>query len=262
MPNSEEISKIFQQVILTEMNSEFFYMINSISSSYFKIRSKHIKPIITEAINQLKTEKTILKQSELACELLNRFYRKENKLFSYYFSKDFPTDLLNNFFLFYTDPIYELIRENLIQETDLHILSQASEALQTSANQSKVQVFAKLYEDIQERIIYAVTLYINDEIIPCKSQENIHSSVEKTIQLIRLLQFRVNNEIFDSITEESIATCISALNNSLPQDDFIVAHTFLITNLLHLRKEIEFLGATVKGYNYKQLDFTDTKRLF
>ena len=119
-----------------------------------------------------------------------------------------------------------------------------------------------LYEDVLERIVYAATLYINDKISPSFSEDLIHPAVNQTIDLLKLLHSRISSEIFDSLAQEAIVSCISALNTSMPQDDFIEAHSFLIRNFLFLRKEIESYGTEFKGYHYKQLDFTDTKRLF
>jgi Sec34-like family len=263
MPGSEDISKIFHHMHLAHnIYSESYYLSNSIISSYFKIRNKQIKQITNETLQQIKQESTILKQSQASLELLNRFWRKENKLFTYYFSEVFSQDPLKTYFLVYTDPVYELIRENLIQEIDIEALCQASALLQECSKQSQIFVFSKLYEDVQERIIYSATLYINQNITPAASEDTIHSCVYKTIKLLKILHLKVSNEIFDSLAGESFSVCISALNGSAPQDDFIETHNFLIRNLLHLRKEIEDLGVSFKGYHYKQLDFTDTRRLF
>ena len=261
--NSEDIVRIIKQLLISPGRySDNLYMINSIVGSYLKIRSKHIKNITNDALNQIKSETSLLQQTGVACEVLNRFWRKENKLFNHYFSEDCSRESFNKYFLLYTDLIYEHIRENLLQETDLESLTKLAVLMQSSIEQSNLLIFSKIYEDIQERIIYSVTLYINEEIVPSPSQDPIHPCIYKTIELLQLLQFKLNTEIFDSITGETVNLCISALNGSLPQEDFIEAHAFLIRNLLHLRKEIETFGVLFKSYNYKQLDFTDTRRLF
>ena len=107
-------------------------MINSIVGSYLKIRSKHIKNITNDALNQIKSETSLLQQTGVACEVLNRFWRKENKLFNHYFSEDCSRESFNKYFLLYTDLIYEHIRENLLQETDLESLTKLAVLMQSS----------------------------------------------------------------------------------------------------------------------------------
>lgn len=261
--NSDDICKIFKQLIITPGKyCDSGYIMSAISSSYFKIRTKHVKNVLSEVLVQMREKAFVLNQCEIACKVVSRYWKKENKLFCYYFSEGFGLGGLNDFFLAYTDPVYEQIREDLLQETDLDSLCQVSLLLQTSAEQSKLLIFSKLYEDVQERITYSVTLYINEEIVPGLTHELIHPAVVKTVELLKMLQFKINTEIFDSITGETVAVCLTALSQSLSQEDFIEAHTFLIRNILYLRREIDSFGIQVKNFNNKRLDFTDTKRLF
>ncbi|OMJ77789.1 hypothetical protein SteCoe_22539 [Stentor coeruleus] len=262
-PGFEEIHKIFRQFSISPGKySDTYYMTNTIISSYFKIRSKHVTNVLNNSIDSVKSEISISKQSETACKILEHFWKKEIKLFAYYFSEDFSQETIKQFFFQYSNPIYEALRENLIQETRVEELSLASSLLQDFTQKAKLSVFNNLFEDIQERIIYAVTLYINEAIIPGPSKDDIHPAVVNTIRLFKILHMTINNEIFDSLAGETISSCVLALNNSLDHEDFIEAHVFIIKNLLELRKNMECMGIDIKDHQYKELDYTDTKRLF
>jgi hypothetical protein len=141
-------------------------------------------------------------------------------------------------------------------------LCQTSSLLQQYSRQGLAHVFSSLSEDVQERIIYAVTFYLSEEISASFSNDQVHPAVKKTLKLVNLLNNSVNPEIFDSILTEAIIVCISCLKKSIKTEDFNEVHVFLIKHLLDLRQKLDELGIVLKGSSYKELDFSDTKRLF
>ena len=261
--NTEDLAFIFKQLIITPARyDDSYYFIDEIIQQFYKIRAKHISKVTNEALAKIRSEKLVVRQSEMACEVLNLFWKKEKKIFLFYFSAECPQDQLNIFFQNYSEPVYESLRENLLQEDNVERLCQTSSLLQQYSKSGLAHVFSSLSQDVQERIIYAVTFYLSEEIIPSYSSEPVHPAVKKTLKLLNLVSSAVNPDIFDNITNEAISVCINVLKKSVKSDDYNEVHVFLIRNLLDLRQKLDEIGVVLKGNCYKELDFSDTKRLF
>ena len=261
--NCQEIENIFKHLMISPANfvdtKEFTA---EIIRQFYWIRNKYVGRVIDDALDKIKSEKMVVKQCEMACEVLERLWNKEKKLFVAHFSEEATQDQLKAFFLLYSEPVYEALRENLIQETNFERLCETSKLLKKYSFQGSAQIFSNLSQDVQERIIFTISSYLSEEITAFYTEEKIHPVVKKNLKVIKMLENTVNPEIFDNIVTEIITLTINSLKTSIKSEDFNEVHIFLIRNLLELRKDLETIGVCLKGSSYKELDFSDTKRLF
>ncbi|CAG9319842.1 unnamed protein product [Blepharisma stoltei] len=266
VPNFEEIEAIIQH-LKSKIDPENIYgsLIENIQTAYFRIRSRHLQKAIKKKQNELTNiPQSIVDHIRVICEIIKTAWKKEKDLFISYFTAEKSEESLkpikqqmNSLCV----GLYESCREKMIQEQSVDILCELALMMKRDFIKEDLSILVRIYQDIQERLIYSVQLYINESIVPLRSNDEKHPALKITTNLLSKLVIGVENEIFQGLAQEAVSLCLSALKKSMPQDDFIDGHAFLIKHILLLRKEILAMSE-INCYTVKELDFSDTKRLF
>lgn len=242
-------------------------LIENLQTSYFKVRTKQLQKAIQNKQSELmNSSQDIVQSVRTTCEIIAKAWKKERNLFISYFGERKSEESwkivkkqMNNL----CHGLYEDCREKIIKESNVDVLCELAEMMKREFINEDLNALIRIYQDVQERLIFSVQLYISEFITPMFSNEEIHPCLNITLVLLAKLVNRVQNDIFQGLAQEAVSLCISSLKKSMPQDDFIDGHAFLIKHILALRKEILVMSEQINlNYTIKELDFSDTKRLF
>ena len=263
MPNWEELAHILEQ-LYEKVDPDYSDFLLQLGNQYFSTRKKHIYNLVTKHYYEASKETNVVSLVRKVCEFCSKLWRKEKTLFLTYFknSKDLK-ETLQKQLDYYTRDLYEVARALIISEHNSDTLCDLAEIVKNEFRGEELKIFSKMYQDVQERIIYSVQSFIPENIVPLKHTQEEHPALRATISLLTKLSGRVEGDIFLGLAEEAISTCIGALKQSMPEEDFLEGHSFLIKHIEVLRQELLVICEHLNmNFTTKVLDFSNTKQLF
>lgn len=276
---SQEIDKIYKKIpdfdsiqatlkaLRTKGDTEdlYFEVFLRIEQAYLQLRLKLLLPAVQTQVERiLNTEKDSVRLLRSSCELLQRYLHKEQKLYAYYFGGEDSLKGIKDPLSGVSHRLYESLRPKVIKEQSVDVLCELAEMLKTEFLRENFVFFTRVFQDIQERLMYRVQVYTSSEIYGCDERDMSAKMVlERTITLLAKLYNRVDYGIFKGLAQEAVIACLSWLKEHMSPTDFVSAHVELIDSIVQLRKEIEAMYEHVEmAVSSTELDFSNTKHLF
>jgi hemerythrin len=269
IPNIEDIQSILNELQKrAKVHNNYQDTIDLLQRTYTDIRIRALYPIAESTCSSLlQQDIDTIQLLRSGCEFLMKIISKEKELYSYLFpqAQDSSRSEMQKSLSELLNPLYENLRRKIIRENSVEVLCELAEMIKVEFSKEEISLANRAYQDIQERLVFRVQVFISDEIYGCSDLENaeFHPILEKTLRLLSLLYNRVNFEIFKGLAQEAIRACIVTLEEGIKDDKFIESHVRLVLEILKLRDEVltmyENIDISIKT---KSLDFTATKHLF
>lgn len=276
---SQELDKIYKkipdfdsiQVALTALRTKgdtedlYFDVFLRIEQAYLQLRLRLLLPAVQSQVDRILTsEKDPVRLLRASCELLQRYLHKEQKLYSHYFGGEDALKGIKDPLSGVSQRLYESLRPKIIKEQSVDVLCELAEMLKTEFLRENFVFFTRVFQDIQERLMYRVQVYTSSEIYGYDGpMERPQPVLVRTITLLAKLYNRVDYGIFKGLAQEAVVACLSWLKQHMVASDFISAHVDLIASIVELRKEVEAMYEHVEmAVSSSELDFSNTKHLF
>ncbi|CUM62547.1 uncharacterized protein PRCAT00000099001 [Priceomyces carsonii] len=275
-------NSLINEIISRSLNhKEYIGLVNDVLNAYFKMRIN-----LTRSYNLLSNNIDLVQfcqdKISFAKKLIEREFNLYKKLFGNGELPKFVSDRFYEFSKNLLDPFYDVLRENILKETNISKLCQLTTLLQKyyefEENENEIDfgdLFHPILDDAQSRLIFRVQNYVDGKLKNYKPSlvdlkisnkrksdtsvdlldvdypENLFKDVYlplgKALTLLSNIYELINSVVFDDLAHYIVHSCILLLKNEFYK--LSMAHLGPIDTKLNYLKQLIILKAQLNNFD-------------
>ena len=310
--NMENVYNLFVEIYKrTNGNDDYFNLLDDVYNQYFKTRGSLIMELIIQPhlreTNANFNRESLINMSNTSLKFFVKILEKEFEIFQNLFFLP-PTEInemsdidnsmnltaVHKFFeSSLLDPLYYLLRNKILKESDIKSLCELINLLKSYSvfniedGNFEFQInrinfdalFKPILEDAQTRLIFIINRYVEVNIVNYKktgkeliisnkevnddilSSNQIYPPIVKSIEMLTQIYQSLNQAVFDDITSSIVHLTLLSMENNFITNNTIEYKLYQIKSLLPFR---DYINTFEIEHARKEtvLDFSPLKSLY